>query len=345
MADAPLLVTGAAGFIGARFVESCNARATPVVSVDRDDHFGARRELSGLDFGRIVDRDALFAWLSGERPEIAAVVHLGACSSTTETDVAYLQRVNVEYSKQLWRWCTERGVPMVYASSAATYGDGSLGFEDDESRMAKLRPQNPYGRSKLDFDLWALEQEREGRTPPAWSGFKFFNVYGFGERHKGAQASVVVHAFDRTRAEGCVRLFRSHRPDVPDGHQRRDFVFVEDVVDVLHFALAAPVPRGIYNLGTGTARTFLDLARAVLAARGLPERIEWVPTPEAIRAGYQYFTEATVDRLRAEGYTAPFTSLEEGVRRTVQRLEAAAAAGDRAAGDHTAGEGAEGGAW
>lgn len=323
MADAPLLVTGAAGFIGARFVESCNARGTPVVSVDRDRHFETRGELHGLDFGRVVDRDALFAWLGEARPEVAAVVHLGACSSTTETDVDYLERVNVEYSKQLWRWCTERRVPMVYASSAATYGGGELGFEDDESRMAKLSPRNPYGRSKLDFDLWVLEQEREGRTPPAWSGFKFFNVFGFGERHKGAQASVVVHAFDQIAGTGKVRLFRSHRPDVPDGHQRRDFVFVEDVVDVLHFALAAPVPRGIFNLGTGRARTFLDLARAVFAALGRPERIEWVPTPEALREGYQYFTEATMDRLRAEGYTAPFTSLEEGVRRTVRRLEAA----------------------
>lgn len=326
MAEAPLLVTGAAGFIGARFVESCNARGTPVVSVDRDTHFETRGELAGLDFGRIVDRDALFGWLGERRPEVAAVVHLGACSSTTETDVDYLERVNVAYSKQLWRWCTEQRVPMVYASSAATYGDGSLGFADDESRMAKLRPRNPYGRSKLDFDLWVLEQEREGRTPPAWSGFKFFNVYGFGERHKGAQASVVVHAFDQVRAAGVVRLFRSHRPDVADGHQRRDFVFVEDVVDVLHFALAAPVPRGIYNLGTGRARTFLDLARAVFAACGLPEKIEWVPTPEAIREGYQYFTEAPMERLRAEGYAAPFTSLEEGVRRTVRRLEAAAEA-------------------
>lgn len=329
MAEAPLLVTGAAGFIGARFVESCNQRGTPVVSVDRDDHFRSRGELAGLDFGRIVDREALFAWLADERPEIAAVVHLGACSSTTETDVAYLERVNVQYSKDLWRVATERRIPMVYASSAATYGDGALGFDDDEARIPKLQPRNPYGRSKQDFDLWALEQEREGRTPPAWSGWKFFNVYGFGERHKGGQASVVVHAFDQLRATGRVRLFESHRPDVAHGHQQRDFVFVDDVVDVLHFALAAPVPRGIFNLGTGRARTFLDLARAVLAATGAPERIDWVPTPEAIRDGYQYFTEATVDRLRAEGYTRPFTSLEEGVRRTVARLDAAAK-GERA---------------
>jgi ADP-L-glycero-D-manno-heptose 6-epimerase len=189
--------------------------------------------------------------------------------------------------------------------------------------MPKLEPLNPYGRSKLEFDLWVLEQEREGRTPPSWAGFKFFNVYGFGERHKGGQASVVVHAYDQIRETGRVRLFRSHRPDVADGQQSRDFVYVGDVVDVLHFALAAPIPRGIFNLGSGRARSFLDLARAVFAALGKPESIEWIPTPEAIRDNYQYFTQATMDRLRAEGWDAPATGLEEGVRRTVERLLAA----------------------
>ena len=320
---APLLVTGAAGFIGARFVESCNARGTPLVSVDQASHFETRRELAGLRFGRIVDRGELFTWLRRERPEIASVVHLGACSSTTETRIELLNELNVEYSKRLWTWASETRTPMVWASSAATYGDGQQGFEDDESRMAKLEPLNPYGRSKLDFDLWVLEQEREGRTPPSWAGFKFFNVYGFGERHKGAQASVVVHAFDQITRTGRVRLFRSHRPDVADGEQRRDFVFVEDVVDVLQFALAAPITRGIFNLGTGHARSFRDLARAVFAALGRPEDVEWVPTPEALRENYQYFTEARMERLRAEGWDAPATGLEEGVRRTVRRLLAA----------------------
>jgi ADP-L-glycero-D-manno-heptose 6-epimerase len=328
VAQAPLLVTGAAGFIGARFVESCNARGTPLVSVDLTSHFETRGELSGLRFGRIVDRGELFAWLRRERPEIAAVVHLGACSSTTETRIELLDELNVEYSKRLWTFACETRTPMVWASSAATYGDGRQGFEDDESRMTKLEPLNPYGRSKLAFDLWVLEQEREGRTPPSWAGFKFFNVYGFGERHKGAQASVVVHAFDQITSAGRVRLFRSARPDVADGEQRRDFVYVEDVVDVLHFALAAPIARGIFNLGTGHARSFRDLARAVFAALGRPERIEWVPTPEALRANYQYFTEARMERLRAEGWDAPPTPLEEGVRRTVRRLLAAREAAD-----------------
>jgi ADP-L-glycero-D-manno-heptose 6-epimerase len=320
MPAAPLLVTGAAGFIGARFVESCNRRGTPLLSVDLREHFATRGELGGLDFGEIVDRGALFAWLDERQPEIAAIVHLGACSSTTETRVDYLNEMNVEYSKKLWRFASERRVPMVYASSAATYGDGSQGFEDDDSRMAKLAPLNPYGRSKLEFDLWVLEQEREGRTPPSWAGFKFFNVYGFGERHKGNQASVVVHAFDQILAGGRARLFQSHRPDVADGEQSRDFVYVGDVIDVLHFALAAPIPRGIFNLGTGRARSFRDLVRAVFASLERDEAIDWVPTPEAIRDNYQYFTEASMGRLRAEGWDAPFTGLEDGVRETVRRL-------------------------
>jgi len=323
MSGAPILVTGAAGFIGARFVESCNQRGTDVVSVDLREHFAERSELAGLDFGRVVDRGELFAWLRDARPEIAAVVHLGACSSTTETRVDYLDEWNVEYSKRLFEWATDARVPMVWASSAATYGDGRMGFEDDESRMPKLEPLNPYGRSKLAFDLWVLEREREGRTPPSWAGFKFFNVYGFGERHKGAQASVVVHAFDQIQATGRVRLFRSHHPDWADGEQSRDFVYVGDVVDVLHFALAAPIPRGIFNLGSGRARSFRDLARAVFAALGREESLEWIDTPEAIRDNYQYFTEARMERLRAEGWDVPATGLEEGVRRTVQRLLAA----------------------
>lgn len=320
MSAAPLLVTGAAGFIGARFVESCNQRGSSLVCVDLREHFAERGELAGLDFGRIVDRRDLFGWLDRERPEIGAIVHLGACSSTTETRVDYLNELNVEYSKRLWRFASDARVPMVYASSAATYGDGSLGFEDDESRLAKLRPLNPYGRSKLEFDLWVLDQEREGRTPPAWSGFKFFNVYGFGERHKGGQASVVVHAFDQIVRRGRAQLFKSHRAGVADGEQSRDFVFVGDVVEVLHFALAAPIPRGIFNLGTGRARSFRDLVGAVFAALGREEAIDWVPTPEAIRDNYQYFTVAPMERLRAEGWDAPFTELEEGVRRTVERL-------------------------
>jgi ADP-L-glycero-D-manno-heptose 6-epimerase len=325
MAERPLLVTGAAGFIGARFVESCGLRGVPVVSVDRRASFTERPEHRGLDFGTIVDFEALDGWLAAEQPSLRGIVHLGACTDTTEMDVSYLRRVNLEYSQRLWRWATEHAVPLVYASSAATYGDGAEGYDDDEARIPELRPLNPYGESKQQFDVWALAEERAGRRPPAWTGFKFFNVYGFGERHKGKMASVVLHAFDQIRADGEVRLFKSHRPDFADGAQRRDFVFVEDVVAVLHFALDAAVDRGIFNLGSGTSRTFLDLAHATFAALGVPRNVRFIDMPEALRERYQYSTEARMRRLRAVGYTPPFTSLEDGVARYVPRLLAAAA--------------------
>ncbi|MEZ5962776.1 MAG: ADP-glyceromanno-heptose 6-epimerase [Planctomycetota bacterium] len=320
-----LLVTGAAGFIGARFVESLAARgAPPPISVDRGDAFAARPEHAGVDFGDIVDMDELFGWLEAQSTELGGIVHLGACTDTTELDEGFLRRVNLEYSQRLWQVARARGVPFVYASSAATYGDGTEGYADDESKTDRLRPLNPYGESKLRFDQWALAEAAAGREPPAWSGFKFFNVYGFGERHKGAMASVVLKAFDQIRKDGKVRLFRSHHPDYRDGEQKRDFVYVGDVVDVLHFALRKPLRRGIYNLGSGTARTFLDLVRCVFRELGAEERIEFVDTPEAIRARYQYFTQADMGRLREAGYDKPFHSLEEGVHAYVTRLLAPA---------------------
>lgn len=319
----PVVVTGAAGFIGSRFVASCGARGIPVVSVDRADYFTSRQEHRGVDFGRIVDTDALPAWLDAERPSLRGIVHLGACTDTTEMDLDFLRRVNLEYSQQLWRHATAAAIPLVYASSAATYGDGALGYDDDEALMPRLRPLNPYGDSKLQFDLWALDEARAGRAPAGWWGFKFFNVFGFGERHKGRMASVALHAFDQIRAGGSVRLFKSHRPDFADGHQVRDFVFVDDVVDVLHVALDGTLPRGIFNLGTGQARTFLDLARAVFAALQVPERIEFIDMPADLRERYQYFTEARMERLRAAGYRRPFTSLEDACRQYVARLLAA----------------------
>jgi len=324
VAGGTIVVTGAAGFVGARFVESCNRRGIAVVSVDRAASFAERPEHRGIDFGTIVDVDALDAWLDAATVPPAAIVHLGACTDTTEMDVAYLTRMNLEYSQRLWRWTTAHRVPLVYASSAATYGDGAQGYDDDEARIPTLRPLNPYGDSKQQFDLWALAEERAGRRPPSWTGFKFFNVYGFGERHKGKMASVVLHAFDQIRADGEVRLFKSYRPDVADGDQRRDFVFVDDVVAVLHFALDAPLARGIFNLGTGTSRTFLDLARATFAALGVPAKIRFIDMPAGLRERYQYATEATMGRLRAAGYAPPFTTLEEGARRYVARLLAVA---------------------
>lgn len=318
------LVTGAAGFIGARFVESCLARGIPIVSVDEKKLFSTRPEHARIDRGTVVDRDEFFSWLDknpDSQRRLKAIVHIGACSDTMETDEAFLRRVNIEYSQKLWNLATALGIPFVYASSAATYGDGSQGYIDDETRIRLLDPLNAYGRSKQVFDLWALEQEKSGNHPPSWAGFKFFNVYGFGERHKGRMASVILHAYDQILERGEVTLFKSHRAEIADGHQKRDFIAVEDVVEVLHFALENPIRRGILNLGTGKARTFLDLVRAVFSALGRPEKIAFVDTPETIRDKYQYFTEATMERLRSLGYAKPFTSLEDGVASYVRRLK------------------------
>lgn len=318
---APLLVTGAAGFIGMRFVESCRERGIRCVAVDRAAHFRDRPEHRGAAPDTVVDRDRLFAWLADERPALRGVVHLGACTDTTELDVALLERVNVEYSAALWRFAAGARLPFVYASSAATYGDGSNGYDDEEAAIPKLAPLNPYGDSKQRFDLFALAAAARGEAPPAWAGFKLFNVYGFGERHKGRMASVVLHAFDQIRATGRVRLFRSHRAGVADGEQQRDFVAVEDVLDALHFAIAKPSLRGIYNVGTGRAQTFLALANATFAALGRAPDIEFIDTPPALRDRYQYFTEARMEKLRAAGWMRPPTPLAEGIATYVQRLE------------------------
>lgn len=322
MSDLPIVVTGAAGFIGARFVESCNRRGRAVVAVDAPEHFPARAEHTGLDFGQIVAPESIVAALADGSVEAAAIVHLGACTDTTELDEDYLDRVNLQASKDLWNHAAKAQIPFVYASSAATYGGGEHGYDDDPATMGQLQPLNPYGDSKLQFDIWAHAEHAAGRCPPAWSGFKFFNVYGFGERHKGRMASVVLQAYDQIHDRGSVKLFRSHREGIADGEQQRDFVYVEDVVSVLWFALEQPIRSGVFNLGTGAARTFLDLVRGVFSALGREPNIEFVDTPEDIRERYQYFTEAAMQRLRDAGYAKPFTSLEDGIRAYVERLEA-----------------------
>jgi ADP-L-glycero-D-manno-heptose 6-epimerase len=316
-----VIVTGAAGFIGSRLVQALSGDGVPVASVDDPALFDTRPEHAGVEFGERVATGDLGVWLERADPPVDAIVHLGACTDTRETDRGFLTRVNLEYSQQLWRVCSTGGIPLIYASSAATYGDGSLGYDDDESLIPALRPLNAYGDSKQQFDLWVLGQERAGVHPPAWCGLKFFNVYGFGERHKGAMASVVLHAFDQIRATGRMRLFKSHRPDIADGHQARDFVFVDDVVDVIRALVARPTPRGIFNLGSGRARTFLDLTRAVFGALGRPECIDFIDTPEDVRRHYQYFTEAAMARLQAAGYARALTPLEAGVAAYVASLE------------------------
>jgi len=319
----PILVTGAAGFVGARFVESCNERGREVISVDEVAHFSSREEHRGLDFVTVVDRPELLTFLDSA-PRLQAIVHLGAVTSTTEMDREVLREKNVECSQALWKFAVAKKIPFVYASSAATYGDGSLGFSDEESEIARLKPLNPYGESKQQFDLWALAQTI---SPPAWAGFKFFNVYGFGERHKGSMSSVVLQAFDQIQKSGRVKLFKSANPNYADGEQIRDFVSAEDVVKVLWFALEKPLRRGIYNLGTGKARTFHDLVKATFAALGKAPAVDFVEMPEVLKERYQYFTEAPMEKLRAAGYSEPFLSLEEGVARYCRRLEIAKVGG------------------
>jgi ADP-L-glycero-D-manno-heptose 6-epimerase len=314
------IVTGAGGFIGARMVEALRLRGSDVVAVDRPETF-ARPEHRGIDFGTTIDIEDLASFLEGDGGKQArAVIHLGACTDTMEMDEALLAKLNLDYSRMLWSFCARRGVPLVYASSAATYGAGERGYVDDESRISELHPLNPYGWSKQRFDMWALDQERTGVHPPRWAGFKFFNVYGFGERHKGRMASVVLHGFDQIRAEAKIRLFKSYKAGVRDGEQKRDFVYVGDVVEVILFACAGSISRGIYNLGTGRARSFADLARATFEGMKIQPRIDYIEMPEALRERYQYFTEADTTRLRQAGYTTPFTSLEQGVAAYVERL-------------------------
>lgn len=313
------IVTGAAGMIGARLAEAFAADGA-VVGTDHLPSFAERPEHAGLRFASKLSPEELLPWLEKNGDSVGRILHMGACSNTMETDWSYLERVNLRYTQTLWSFCAERGLPFVYASSGATYGAGELGYDDAPELFAKLQPLNLYGKSKLMFDQWALEQAARGFAPPVWAGYRFFNVYGYGERHKGRMASVVLHGYDQIKATGRMKLFKSYRPDYAHGEQKRDFVSVEDVVAVIRHACAQPRMAGVMNLGTGQARTFLDLARATFAAMGLPERIDFEEMPEILRDKYQYFTEAKIARLRASGYTAPFLPLEEGVRRYVSRL-------------------------
>lgn len=315
------VVTGGAGFIGSNLIAELEDHGLGPIGLC--DHFGheekwrnvAKRELDA--FFEPEECPGALDELHGRSP-IRAVLHMGAISSTTETDVDRLVERNIRFSMRIWEWCTANTVPLIYASSAATYGDGAHGFDDDPGLMAGLRPLNAYGWSKWVFDRWALRRVEAGSAPPQWVGLKFFNVYGPNEYHKGSMQSVAAHAYRQIAAGEPVTLFRSHHPDYPDGGQTRDFVSVEDCAAVVRWLLEHPDVSGIYNLGTGRARTFRDLVGAVFAALEKDEEIRWVDTPEAIRDRYQYFTEASMDRIRDAGYTAPFLDVEEGVARYVR---------------------------
>ena len=307
--DARILLTGAAGFIGSYLLGYLNRKGYRNIVIADD--FSEPEKIPNYEskqFTEKVDRGELFGWLRDQSFDL--VFHLGARTDTTEFNYAIHQELNLEYSKEIWKYCSVNRIPLVYASSAATYGAGEQGYRDDHGVVQNLSPLNPYGISKNEFDKWALEQLV---SPPRWAGLKFFNVYGPNEYHKERMASVIFHAFNQVQASGVVRLFRSHRPDFADGEQLRDFVYVEDVAAVCFWMMQHSFPSGLYNLGTGKARSFNDLVKAVFAAMGRDPEIQYIDIPADIRETYQYFTEADMTKLRAAGYDQPFRSLEAGI--------------------------------
>jgi ADP-L-glycero-D-manno-heptose 6-epimerase len=316
-----ILVTGGAGFIGSNIVAALSDRGEAVAVCDRLRRGDKWRNLAKHELADLFGPESLREWLADHGASLDAIVHMGAISSTTEVDADLIVDVNFRLSVDLWRWCAAHQTRLLYASSAATYGDGTHGFDDDASpeALARLRPLNPYGWSKLLFDRHVVRAVRGGEpTPPQWVGLKFFNVYGPNEYHKASMKSVVAQKYPQAAAGRPVTLFRSYRPEVPDGGQRRDFVYVDDCVDVALWLLEHREVSGIFNLGSGEARSFEDLAAALFAAVGAERRVEFVDMPEPIRDRYQYFTQANMERLRAAGYDHPFTSLDDGVRAYVQ---------------------------
>jgi ADP-L-glycero-D-manno-heptose 6-epimerase len=315
-----ILITGGAGFIGSNLHAELVRRGHETVVVDRLGSHGKWRNLAKHPPSRVVDPDDLDGFLSG-RPAVEMVFHLGAVSETTAVDGDLTWATNVELSRNLWEWCADRGVRMVYASSAATYGDGAQGFDDEFSVAAlqRLRPLNLYGWTKHAFDLLVARTLLSRREqPPQWAGLKFFNVYGPNEYHKGNMISVVKVKHDEVAAGLAPRLFKSDQPGLADGAQARDFIWVGDVVDVMLWLMQTPSVSGLFNLGTGVARTYRDLADAVSDAAGKPRAVQFIDMPEKLRGQYQSFTQAPMDRLRSAGYNGQFTSLEEGVRRYIQ---------------------------
>lgn len=306
-----IIVTGAAGFIGSCLVGRLNAEGyNDIVIVDEFSHDDKNKNLEGKTFSQKVDRNDFQQWLRDNHRFVQFIFHIGARTDTTEFNREIFDELNLNYTKEIWNTCVEFGLPLVYASSAATYGNGEFGYEDDESIIGKLVPLNPYGDSKNDFDKWAISQDKK---PYFWAGLKFFNVYGPNEYHKGRMASVIFHAFNQINKTGGMKLFRSHNPEYKDGEQLRDFVYVKDVTSVCMFLLDHRKNSGIYNLGSGRARTFLDLTRNTFRAMDKQEHIEFMDTPIDIRDKYQYFTEANMNKLKSIGYTTPFHTLEEGV--------------------------------
>ena len=307
-----IIVTGAAGFIASCLVSKLNQEGyKDIVLVDNFSNEEKNKNFEGKTYSQKVDRANFIDWLKENEHFVQFIFHIGARTDTTEFDKEIFDKLNLNYTKDIWNICVENGIPLVYASSAATYGLGEYGYDDNHDVVEKLKPLNPYGDSKNDFDKWALKQEKQ---PYFWAGLKFFNVYGPNEFHKGRMASVIFHAFNQINETGGMKLFASHNPDYEDGEQLRDFVYVKDVVEVCLFLLNHRKDSGLYNLGSGTARTFLDLVNNTFKALGKEPNISFIPTPEDIRDKYQYFTEANMTKLKSIGYDKPFHTLEEGVQ-------------------------------
>ncbi|MES2678420.1 MAG: ADP-glyceromanno-heptose 6-epimerase [Bacteroidota bacterium] len=306
-----IVITGSAGFIGSCVVSKFNSEdINSLILVDDFSQSGKQENYGMKTFYQKIERKHFLDWFDKNYNIVDHVIHIGARTDTTEFNVDIFNELNLNYTKTIWRICAENFIPLIYASSAATYGMGENGYDDDESKIPVLKPLNPYGDSKNDFDKWAIQQKM---APPNWHGLKFFNVYGPNEYHKGRMASVIFHAFNQIKNAGKVKLFRSHHADYTDGGQLRDFVYVKDVVEVIWYLYSKKPKSGIYNLGSGKARTFLDLAKATFKALEKNPDIEFIDTPVDIRDKYQYFTEANMQKLIATGYTKPFTSLEDGV--------------------------------
>ena len=322
-----ILVTGAAGFIGSCMTGYLNRKGYHnLIIVDKFDEEDKKYNYEDKKIIARIERDDLFEWLSDHPMKIDFVFHLGARTDTTEFNYEILEKLNVDYSQRIWNYCTEKNIPLVYASSAATYGAGGQGYKDDHELPFTLDPLNPYGKSKNEFDKWALERGQKSEAgnqkavPPFWYGLKFFNVYGPNEYHKGRMASVVFHAFNQIISTGKVKLFRSHKPGYKDGEQLRDFVYVKDVVDVCFWLMNNKPAPGLYNLGTGKARTFKDLARAIFKSLDKEPVIDFIDTPPDIRDKYQYFTEADMSKMRHAGYKRDFYSLEDGIETYVKNF-------------------------
>lgn len=309
-----IIVTGACGFIGSALLGKLQELGYgELIAVDDFSHASKLPNLDNKNLKARINREEFPDWLIENAPKVQFLFHIGARTRTNEFDWDVLNHLNVDYSKKLWNTCTKFSIPFIYASSAATYGNGEFGFDDKPEGRSQLKPMNPYGESKQIFDLWAEESADKGDHPPFWAGFKFFNVFGPNEYHKGRMASVVFHAFNQIKDKGEVSLFKSYRDDYPDGGQRRDFVYVKDVLSVLIHFMENRKNSGIYNLGSGQAHTFLELATGVFEALKLAPNIKYVDMPEDIRDNYQYFTEASMSRVRTAGYSVPFWDFKEAI--------------------------------